>query len=356
MKIGIFDPYLDTLGGGEKYMLTAASCLAMDHQVFVLWDKDKNILRKAEKRFSINLKKVSLFENIFKHKNFCKRFLQSKKFDAILFLSDGSIPFISCKLFIHLQFPIEWVNSNGFWQNTKLKRIHKVICNSTFTKDFVDKKLGTKSIVLYPPSSVLFKNSKITKENIILTVGRFGLLPDGGYFKKQDFMIKVFKKMVDGGFKDWKLVIVISYIEKYKEELDRLKSQAFKYPIEFVENSSWEDLSKIYLKSKIYWHASGFGEDLKKNPERAEHFGISTVEAMSAKVVPIVINAGGQKEIVDVGKNGFLWETEKDLIDKTLSIVNDENLRKKLSIEANKKAINFSNEKFCKKIREIFKK
>jgi glycosyltransferase involved in cell wall biosynthesis len=355
MKIGIFDPYLDTLGGGEKYMLTAASCLAKDHDVSVLWDSDENVLDKAGKRFSLDLRKVKLAENIFKHESFLKRFILSSKYDAILFLSDGSIPFVKSKLFIHLQFPIEWVCPNGTWQNIKLKKIYKVICNSNFTKDFVDKKLGTKSIVLYPPSSVYFKNTKISKENIILTVGRFGFLPDGGYFKKQDFMIDTFKKMVDEGLKTWKLVIAISYIEKYKEELDNLKSLAKGYPIEFVENSSWEDLSKTYLKSKIYWHASGFGEDLKKNPERAEHFGISTVEAMSAKAVPIVISAGGQKEIVKSGENGFLWETQKDLIESTLKVINNSQLRISLSNKASKKAKDFSNEVFCENVRSIFK-
>ena len=355
MKIGVFDPYLDTLGGGEKYMLTAALCLSIDHDVSVLWDNDRDILKKAEKRFSLDLGNVKLAENIFKHSSFLKRFILSRKYDAILFLSDGSIPLIGCKLFMHLQFPIEWVDNNSPWHNLKLKKIYKVICNSKFTKDFVDKKLGTKSIVLYPPSSVNFKKTNITKENNILTVGRFGLLPDGGYFKKQDFLIETFKKMVNNGLKNWKLIIAISYIEKYKEELKKLKKLADNYPIEFLENSSWEDLMKTYLKSKIYWHASGFGEDLGKNPERAEHFGISTVEAMAAKEVPIVINAGGQKEIVDNGENGFLWNTQGELIKSTLRVINSDALRKALSEKANKKAKEFSNEIFCESIRSIFK-
>ena len=42
MRIGIYDPYLDTLSGGEKYMLSAASCLAKEHKVFIFWDKDKD--------------------------------------------------------------------------------------------------------------------------------------------------------------------------------------------------------------------------------------------------------------------------------------------------------------------------
>lgn len=356
MKVGIFDPYLDTLGGGEKYMLTAASCLALDHDVSVLWDKDPGILEKAQKRFSLDISKVNLAENIFKYKNLYKRFALSRKYDAILFLSDGSIPFTGSKLYLHLQFPIEWVSVNSKWHSLKLKRIKKVICNSNFTKDYIDKKLGSKSIVLYPPSSMQFSAQGVRKENIILTVGRFGLLPGGGYFKKQNFMIESFKKMVDKGFNDWEFIIVVSYIEKYKKELEKLKEMTKGYPIELIENVDREKLISIYSRSKIYWHASGFGEDLKKNPERAEHFGISTVEAMAAGALPIVIDAGGQKEIVDDKKNGFLWKTQKDLILKTEKAIKDADLRKKMAKEAIKSAKRFSDKEFCKRIREIFKK
>jgi glycosyltransferase involved in cell wall biosynthesis len=52
-----------------------------------------------------------------------------------------------------------------------------------------------------------------------------------------------------------------------------------------------------------------------------EHFGISTVEAMSAGGVPVVYNGGGLPEIVRDGKDGFLWKSTDELIDKTVSII-----------------------------------
>jgi glycosyltransferase involved in cell wall biosynthesis len=351
MKIGIFDPYLDTLGGGEKYMLSAASCLSGIHDVSILWN-DQSILQKAEKRFSIDLKKVKVVENIFSHNSFLKRLRLSRQFDAIFFLSDGSIPFVGCKLFVHLQFPVEWVNPNGLWKKFKLRNITKIICNSEFTKGFIDKKFGTKSVVLYPPSTLILGNE--SKENIILTVGRLGILPDGGYFKKQDFMINVFKKMVDKGLKDWRFALVISYKDHHKGKLDVLKKMAKEYQIDIIENADWSTLCSMYLKSKIYWHASGFKEDLNKNPERAEHFGISTVEAMSAGAIPVVINEGGQREIIDIDKNGFLWNTEEELISYTLKVIESKKMQESFSAAAKKKANDFSNQVFCQKVKEIF--
>ncbi|PIV12895.1 MAG: glycosyl transferase family 1, partial [Candidatus Nealsonbacteria bacterium CG03_land_8_20_14_0_80_36_12] len=81
-----------------------------------------------------------------------------------------------------------------------------------------------------------------------------------------------------------------------------------------------------------------------------EHFGMTTVEAMSAGCVPIVINKGGQKEIIQNNKDGFLWETSGDLIDLTEKVINDDKLMSSISEEAVKKSRNFSKKKFYEKI------
>src|SRR3990167_10523523 len=64
VKIGIFDPYLDDLGGGEKYMMTIAECLSKKHEVSVFWDSQDE-LNELLQRFSINLVLVKLEKNIF---------------------------------------------------------------------------------------------------------------------------------------------------------------------------------------------------------------------------------------------------------------------------------------------------
>ena len=38
MKFGFYSPYLDTFGGGERYMLTLASYFSKDHIVDIFWD------------------------------------------------------------------------------------------------------------------------------------------------------------------------------------------------------------------------------------------------------------------------------------------------------------------------------
>src|SRR5579883_3472191 len=94
MKIGIYDPYLDTLGGGEKYILSIASILSQDHDVFLFWD-DKDILLKGSMRFHLDLSKIHITSNIFSaHTPFFARIGQTVSYDRIIYMSDGSIPFL----------------------------------------------------------------------------------------------------------------------------------------------------------------------------------------------------------------------------------------------------------------------
>ena len=122
-----------------------------------------------------------------------------------------------------------------------------------------------------------------------------------------------------------------------------------------VKNCTHEVLEKMYDEAKIYWHAAGFKENLTKYPERAEHFGITTVEAMAHAVVPVVINKGGQKEIVDDGIDGFLWETEEELKLFTKRLMIDSKLRGQMSDLCLKKAIKFSLENYCKELKTIIR-
>lgn len=356
MKIGIFDPYLDTLSGGEKYVLTIASCLSSRHEVSIFWDKEKEaeIRKESQRKLEINLSSVKFYQNIFsKNISTTSRFFESRKFDAIIYLSDGSIPVVGTKLYIHFQFPIEWIRKS-LKTSLKLSFVKKIFCNSYFTKHFIDKKLETKSLVLYPPVNIHELN--IRKENIILHVGRFDMdKKKESNYKKQDVMVNVFKSMVGQGLRGWKFVIIVGVKDEDKIKLNKLKDMAKGYPIEIVENPSNKILWENYSKAKIYWHATGHGEDLQKYPERAEHFGISTVEAMGAGAVPVVIDAGGQKEIVENSKSGFLWDTLEEFANKTFNLVKDEKLWKEISINAIARSKIFSGDRFCQEVKDIIK-
>ncbi len=354
MKIGIYDPYLDDLGGGEKYMMTVASCLMDRHEVSIFWDNKDDIIA-IEKRFSLPLMATKLEPNIFNNKfNFTSRMSITKNYDVLIILSDGSIPFVfSRKLFLHIQQPLPIKRSSSFKDKIKIKIISKIFYNSKFTKQYNAPIFpNVRSTVIYPP--VFFRKTNTKKENYIIHVGRFRVKDVGtNDFKKQSVMVETFKKMVDQGLKNWKFILAASVKKEDEAMFALLQKNAKEYPIEFHINKSNDDLFNLYNKSKIYWHASGYGEDLETHPELAEHFGISTVEAMGAGVVPVVINAGGQKEIVTDGKNGLLWNTTEELAKQTMQLVNDQKLLRKLSQEAEIRSKDFSLEKFSENIYQL---
>ena len=110
----------------------------------------------------------------------------------------------------------------------------------------------------------------------------------------------------------------------------------------------------IYIQNQKYIGTQAvFRKIWKKYPEYAEHFGISTVEAMGAGAVPVVINAGGQKEIINDEESGFLWNSLDDLIEKTQLLINDEKLWLQMSQQSNKKAKDFAGDRFCDELYKI---
>lgn len=339
------------MSGGEKYIFTAASCLSKEHEVSVFWD-DPEIINKASEKFNLELKKVLTVRNIFQPSYpFIKRLKESSGYDRIIYLSDGSIPYVLSKLIIHFQSPMEHVNTNSFVFLFKKSRILKVVCNSYYTKKYIDRKFGIESNVLYPPADV--RNTRKTqKEKIILTVGRFNRLSNGTDFKKLSFLVESFKKFQKKRLKGWKMNIVTSVRKEEDDEFLKFEKSIKSGHINVYKNAKYETLESLYDSSMIYWHAAGFGENLDKRPEWAEHFGMSTVEAMAHGAVPVVINAGGQPEIVN-SNNGLLWTSQEELINLTHKLAVDKELFLRLQEQAIDTSKNFSRERFCEELSHL---
>jgi glycosyltransferase involved in cell wall biosynthesis len=115
-----------------------------------------------------------------------------------------------------------------------------------------------------------------------------------------------------------------------------------------LANVGAAELKRAYERAKIFWHATGYGEDDLRRPDLAEHFGMATAEAMAAGCVPIVINRGGQREIVEHGVNGFLWDTVEELKEYTLRLTHDDRLLTRMSESARRRAQCFSRENFLR--------
>ena len=341
MKAAIYNPYFDSLGGGERYSLAFAEALvSLGYRVYLQWD-DVQIEEKLEKRFGRKLTGINIVKDI-------KR---GDGYDVCFWVSDGSIPTLkSRKNILHFQVPFTDVNGKSLLNRMKLFRINNIVCNSNFTKKFIDKEYGVKSIVLYPPVDTSNIKPK-RKRNIIFYVGRFSKLKQS---KNQDILVKAFKKLYDSGIKDWKLVLAGGTEVGSGDFVNQIKKYAKDYPTEILKSPDFKTISDLYGKAKIFWSASGYGEDENKNPEKVEHFGITVVEAMAAGAVPVVFSAGGHREIIKDNKNGFLWKEIDNLVSITKILIRDNKLLRKLAKKTIHDAEKFGYERFKKQVVGLF--
>jgi glycosyltransferase involved in cell wall biosynthesis len=84
--------------------------------------------------------------------------------------------------------------------------------------------------------------------------------------------------------------------------------------------------------------------DLFVLPSLSESFGIVNIEAMASGLPIVTTNVGGLPEIVINGENGFVVEPKNPeaIAEKVILILNDENLKKKISENNQKKAKDYS--------------
>jgi len=310
----IVSPYLDHLGGGERYMLEAASVIEnATYTVYFAWD-DLTQINKLTHLLGFSLHNPRVDSHILPHyfsRNPYQMWRATKNFDLVLYLSDGSIPLLGGKRnFLHIQVPFRGVRGRSPLTQLKLSLIEKVIVNSEFTKKHIDEEFAVDSQVIYPPIN-LIKSGK--KDKLILSVGRF---EPSLNVKKQDVLIKAFRRL-HKNLPGWRLALVGTSAND--EWLSQLEQQAKGLPVDFYPNLEYSKLIKLYQKARIYWHAAGYQVNELARPELTEHFGITTAEAISAGCIPLIVPKGGQVEVVP--DPSFHWQTIAELIKQTLRFV-----------------------------------
>lgn len=221
--------------------------------------------------------------------------------------------------------------------------LYEVYCTSEHCREWLHDNwnINAKKLILYSD----IKGKKIKKGNIVVSLGR--LTRD----KKYDFMIDCFKELYDSGIKNYRYVI--SAIPSDKEYQKQLEESIKSYPIKIEFGVGGKAIRDSYAKSKILFHAKGYGVDEKKEPQDVEHFGLVAVEGMSFGTVPVTPNKGGQREIVEQGKNGFLYETKEEAVNYLSKLMKDKKLLNRMSKEAVKRAKAFSLKFFEKQINNL---
>ncbi len=337
MKVVFYSPYIPGhFGGGEKYLLDTACVYAQKHDVAIGIGGEKSadelvaIKRKYEKFLGQELQKIEFIAApLGLPGKRLQKLAWTRKFDVLYYVTDGSA-FVSLagKNIMHIQVPLTLPPKKG-WEKWKFKRFRVINANSLFTKKVVEKfwKVDV-DLVCHPGVRIEDLQATVRKkEKIILSVGRFF---DNLHTKNQDFLVETFGKLREKNpelLRGWKLVLIGSV--ESKAYLDRVRKLANGLPVEIITNAKRAELVTYYQKAAIYWHATGALTDEEAHPEKMEHFGIATVEAMAAGAIPIVVGKGGQKEILGNKLRDLSWQTQNECLKLTRKFIKDEKMRAK---------------------------
>lgn len=231
-----------------------------------------------------------------------------------------------------------------------LRSYDQVASNSDFTRQFVESWWGIEdSPVLYPP--VQLREPGQTKGPTIAAVGRF-FEKDAGHSKKQLELVKAFRRLLASGVEGWTLELVGGVDENARGYFDEVQRAAEGLPIRFHPNASGSVRDRVLNDASIFWHATGFGEDPDSAPELMEHFGISTVEAMSSGCVPVVFAGGGQNEIV-TDDAGYRWQTLDELVAATRRLIESPELLEGTAVKAIERSTDFGFPAFAERLEAI---
>lgn len=167
--------------------------------------------------------------------------------------------------------------SQKFLSQISNKNIH-LISNSKYIHDSIKKKFGKYSEIIYPPVDLGEFEKKVTKENKVITIGRYS------QEKNFEFILDV----MDGIEVPFFMIgnTKTKTNEAYYDNLTVRARQKTSKNTRLLKNIERSEVIKHLLAAKVYFHAA------------AETFGISVVESIAAGCIPIVPDNSAHVETV----------------------------------------------------------
>jgi hypothetical protein len=233
-----------------------------------------------------------------------------------------------------------------------LETYDTILANSEYTRGFINEWWGRQADILYPPIATGKLRAAPERERLLLSVGRF-FAPGFGHAKRQLEMVQWFGEMYRAGqLPGWRFAVVGGCERAQRPYLAQVERAAQGLPVDIYPNAPRSTVADLLSTASIFWSATGYGIG-DDQPWNAEHFGMTTVEAMAGGCVPVVIDKAGQREIITPDVDGFRWSTPQQLMSQTERLARDDELRARLSAAAVVRSATFSDEAFAGRWRQI---
>lgn len=383
MKIGIHNqPAGEAIGGTEQCTAVLASALRQEHDVEIVHHQPALTAARLAEYCGVDLGGVRMrYEpvgptperswNFVKHR---RAVVDSNKaysapYDIFVNFTHDVPPFCHApKGVLAVLFPyhneaararrggggvlrgLERAYSRRLWQ-ARFATYQEKTAISEYSRLWTERFWGLECTVLPPPVDTNF--ASVQKQPQILSVGRFDT---SAHPKKQQEMAQTFAELsATDTLPGWEYYCMGGLSQNPDDAalFARVQQAVSASPAHVVANAPRAELKQRYAHASLFWHAAGLGEDNTLAPWQAEHFGITTVEAMAAGCVPLVINKGGQPEIVEHEKSGFVWETLDELKRYTCLLAADAPRREAMAQAARARAAFYSREQFVRRFRHV---
>ena len=364
MRILIVHPRMSIKGGGERVALhSILAGLRSGHSVSLVSEEfdtadfedffgckglfdDVNLIKYPRFKPIVG-NRILLYQRLTYHQMHLRRVLSNAgRFDLAMGTQDiGYVPNLKDPILQYCYFPeyfthLESSPSSKTWRlyywpasrfyKNRVRRVGQLLAVSDYSREFVRQKWGRESETLYPPCPTeTYSSLNEPKENLVVTIGR--IVPE----KRMHLFMEIARRL-----KDYRFVVIGSRSESGLAYFESLKKSA-PSNLDFVL-SPLRKVRELLARSKVYVHCA-----------LNEHFGITIVEAMSARCVPVVHDSGGPREIIDETV-GFRWEEIDKAVEQIASLMTDEDLCEKLAAAASRRALDYSPATFESKLTRIF--
>ena len=205
------------------------------------------------------------------------------------------------------QFPFDVPEDYIHAKSANLSTFDEIWVYSNFVKRYVNghlSRLGLRAPairVMYPPATLPgAPEPPVWKERTaVMTVGRFF---KGGHNKRQDIVIEIVRQLGERFGRTPELLVAgaLHATSASRDRFRELVSMAGDLNCHFYPNVGRSTLMDLYARSAVLIHATGYEVDPLDFPERLEHFGIVPVEAASFGCIPVVYQAGGLTEVMEM--------------------------------------------------------
>jgi glycosyltransferase involved in cell wall biosynthesis len=388
LKVGIYNLHTQARGGGEKRTLVLAEHLSRGHSVFLFHGGALDV-PALERYFDVDLSRVrpvalrsgNHIDGETRRRRFTGRweetrerldhFRKIRSFGLDIFVNNSYGSALPCPaplgIYMCMFPPVPLASSRaerfprrayhklldsaerrlvGHAADDFINSYSAVTANSRFTADWAREVWGRRCEVVYSACDRLGPSGE--KERLMLNVGRFTAAAPGVLLKRQYILLEAFRGLDRRVSDGWQLHFAGS-VRRDAETLAlvaRLEGAAAGLPVFFHFDADLEALRRLYRRASIYWHATGYGSPAAERPDLQEHFGMTTVEAMSAGAVPVVINSGGHGETVTHAADGLLWDEPSELACHTERLMADPRLMARLAERAVSSSARFSRSAF----------